>query len=159
MSGEEYTSDFRCQVCPYGYYLLVPPKNETACKKCDPNAECKGGNTIYPKADYYRKNDSDVLTECGKKGVCLPGTDDSTAGRCLYGYQGTLCGDCIDGFSKTGPFKCGQCPNKIRNIVQISLMLAGYVIYVGFCVHSTLAGADKDEPMHSSLIKILTNHM
>lgn len=77
----------------------------------------------------------------------------------MAGYQGIVCGDCQANYSKTKQFTCGSCPDRTRNMIQTILILVAYVGYVSFLVKSTLASADKQKPVHSVYLKILTNHM
>ena len=51
-------TNYACVVCPSGSYLYAPPVNNTNCLICDTNAICNGGSIVYPKAGYWRDNDT-----------------------------------------------------------------------------------------------------
>lgn len=79
-------------------------------------------------------------------------------GKCSQGYTGIICGDCDSNFSKTKQFTCAGCPERIKNIVQISFIVLAAAAYVVFLVRSTLNSADKPKPVYSVYLKIITNH-
>lgn len=74
LSGEEYTTDGKCVVCLPDTYLYNPPTHPTACKSCDPNAKCYGGNVVAPLSGYWRSsNTSSDFVACPRPSSCLAG--------------------------------------------------------------------------------------
>jgi len=48
IAGEEQTPRGTCERCGYGFYSMAVPDGESACKLCENNAVCLGGNVMYP---------------------------------------------------------------------------------------------------------------
>lgn len=91
--------------------------------------------------------------------ACLGGDQNNSMGKCVDGYKGIICGDCGNDYYKSKQFTCTVCPERIKNIIQISFILVFAVCYVIFLVRSTLNTADKEKPLYSVYMKIMTNHI
>lgn len=158
--GEELTSDSKCRACQPGTYLYDPPTVETACKSCPANAVCYGKYHVAPDPGYWRStNISENFILCENVDACLGGNITNPIGICATGYTDILCGNCNDNYYKKKEFECSKCPERIRNIIQISFILVFACAYVLFLVRSTLNSADKEKPLYSVYMKVMTNHI
>ena len=86
----------RCQRCPAGQYLIVPPTKQTNCKECPltGEVECLGGSTFYPAAGHWRASEqSEEVYQCRFARACLGknGSAENVVGVCAHAYQGILC--------------------------------------------------------------------
>ena len=59
-------------------------------------------------------------------------------GKCNFAYEGIMCSECKLGFSKTKPFYCGYCPEKVKNIVRIVFILLAAIILMVILIRITL---------------------
>ncbi len=159
VAGEELTSDGKCQVCPSGTYQYFEPETTTLCQKCPKDANCTGRFMVYPNPGHWRSsNISDNFIKCPQFEACLGGDPENPEGKCAEGYNGIVCGDCSANWSKTKQFTCKMCPDRIRNIVQTVFLIIVALIVIAFLVRSTLNSADKQKPVYSVYLKIMTNH-
>lgn len=118
VSGEQYTGDFRCEVCPENKYLIGAKESEAPCQPCPDNAICYGKDVMAPMEGYWRSsNTSELITECENSDACLGGDEEHQTGECLLGYVGIICGDCDANYEKSADFECKECPPRIRNII------------------------------------------
>lgn len=79
-------------------------------------------------------------------------------GDCSDGYYGALCTSCLPGYSRSGDYKCNQCPNGNTNIIRISGIMALLLVAIIFLVRATLNSAVK-KSIHSIYNKIFLNHL
>lgn len=114
---------------------------------------------VAPDPGYWRSsNVSENFILCENVDACLGGDINNSMGICAQGYKGIICGDCNDNFFKTKQFECSGCPDRTKNIIQISFIIVIAIGYVVFLVRSTLNSADKAKPLYSVYLKIMTNH-
>jgi hypothetical protein len=142
-----------CQACLIGTYNV--DSSVKGCLVCPDNANCTGGDQIYPKAGYWHSSKhSAQIHNCMSSGSCLYG------GVCSEGYFGNLCGSCVPGYGDTVPFQCEQCMPKWKTTV---LFLSGWVamfLLVSWTVHTTLGDtgvAGVGRP--SDYLKVLVRHL
>ena len=86
---------YRCDVCSYGTYSLVP--NATDCNICFKNAFCEGGLSIKVPPGFWRSsNESSIVHKCLNPDACLGGlgTKSNGASPCATGYGRNLCDYC-----------------------------------------------------------------
>jgi len=133
------------------------------CSPCPTaKAVCNGGTNIGPKPGYWRKsNVTSIFIPCMNYDACLgmipPEYDPK--GSCAKEYSGILCSECNPGYSRTGEFKCSQCPEPKSNIIRlvfIFLIFSGLII---FMIRSTLLGAHEKNNVTNIFFKILMNHL
>ena len=79
-------------------------------------------------------------------------------GQCALGYTGVVCGNCIAGFKKSNNFVCTKCPNQGLNSVQfLGLIIVSAIICV-ILVKSNISSVDKEKPLYTVYMKVMTNH-
>eukprot|EP00347_Sterkiella_histriomuscorum_P022241 403331176 len=157
--GEKYTIDKSCIVCPTGEYLYQAPKSIVTCQKCDPNAICYGLYKVAPKPGYWRSsNTSTNFIKCPNSFACLGGNEYDPIGNCSEGFKGVMCGNCMPGFKKASDFKCTICPSQGANAVQFTGLIIFAILVCSFLVRSTINSADKEKPLYTVYMKIMTNH-
>eukprot|EP00347_Sterkiella_histriomuscorum_P012942 403366626 len=159
--GEQFTIAGKCEECQNSFSLDLQ-NSPGSCKTCPyDKAICSGGSKIYPLPGYWRKsNTTSTIIACMYLQACL-GTQNeqqSAQGECALGYQGVLCADCQTGFSRSGEFRCSQCPERILNIVRLSFIVAGVFFLFVFLIRSTLNSASDKNNITNIYFKILINH-
>eukprot|EP00347_Sterkiella_histriomuscorum_P019434 403341642 len=159
--GEQFTVAGKCEECQNSFSLNLQ-LSPGSCIPCPSDkAICPGGSSIYPLPGYWRKsNTSTSIIPCLYQQACL-GTQNkqqSLQGECALGYQGILCADCQTEFSRSGEFKCSQCPNRVVNIVRLTFIVAGVSILLIFLIRQTLNSASDKNNITNIYFKILINH-
>jgi hypothetical protein len=159
VAGEEYTSSSACVACPNGTYSYTAPTSVSSCNTCSADAICYGKNITAPLPGYWRANGTtESWVTCPRADSCLGGNETNSTGMCQTGYEGVACGVCETDYSVTGAFTCAACPERVRNIVQISFIMAFAAGYVAYLVKSTMQSANKVKPLYTVYLKIMTNH-
>ncbi|CDW73676.1 UNKNOWN [Stylonychia lemnae] len=157
--GEQYTQEKRCLSCKKDYYLYIAPSNFTQCQVCPPTAQCFGLSRVAPKKFYWRSsNISENIIKCPNQGACLGGSINDSIGTCADGYTGILCGNCLPGYKKSRPFLCSKCPTRTVNTVQLIGLLVVAMIICILMVRSNIRTVEKEKPLYSVYMKIITNH-
>eukprot|EP00347_Sterkiella_histriomuscorum_P009503 403340963 len=164
MIGEQFTINGKCQQCQEGSsFSLVQMTSPGSCQTCPSDkANCYGGSNVGPKPGYWRKNNfTSTFVKCQYTSACLGMVppENNPMGSCQEGYQGILCADCQIQFSRSGDFKCSQCPDKSLNITRLIFIFLAVIFLIVLLVRSTLNGAKDVKNVTSIYIKIMTNHL
>ena len=101
--------EYKCVKCSAGTYSHG--LNSTECKLCLKNAQCPGGDKIYPEPGNWRP---DLLLEevfqCPRAEACLGHVNfSSEVGYCEEQYTGNLCQVCAAGTGRVGRDGCASC--------------------------------------------------
>lgn len=142
-TGEQFTEDGRCEVCPEGTsYTLVSMDSPGVCEACpDKKATCYGGTNVGPIAGYWRKsNVTSTFLKCFNEKACLgmfPPENDPK-GSCDIGYRGVLCADCQQGFVKTVEYQCERCPSFSTSVVKFAIVYALVIGVIVMMIYFTL---------------------
>jgi len=151
----EYQAVGSCQCCPpttYGFEV-----NATVCMGCPPNADCPGGDVVWPLKGYWHSSSRSAqmhrcplfTASCGDRG------------RCTEPYTGNLCGKCSPGYGVTQSLRCGKCIAFHRQLALYIALFVVTVVLVSYTVHATWhdnkAGDTALRP--SDLIKVLVQFL
>jgi hypothetical protein len=148
-----------CSICTKNSYSL--DTSDATCLGCMASADCLGGASIYPHAEYWRSsNSTDYLIKCLRPKSCM-GNDNYTSltGACADGYRGKLCNSCDLGWSRTDKDTCGPCPHPAVNSIRLIGLTFVVVVVFGLLVRSTLKSSRRTADLKSVYFKIFLNYL
>lgn len=151
VSGESELGN-KCEVCESGFYNL---KAGQACLECVEGGICPGGDLIYAKPGYWRRNNTDHIFKCFNEDACL---GDQNTSACNVGYEGNLCQVCSPGYSTEKENFCSKCLNKSENVGKIIGLLVIISLFLIFQCYSTLKSVYESESITSIYLKILVSY-
>ena len=151
ISGESDLGD-NCEMCQNGFYNLEAGQ---ACSECLEGGICPGGDLIFAKPGYWRRNNTDHIFKCFNEDACL---GDQNTTICSVGYEGNLCQVCSLGYTTEKENTCSKCLNKIENFSKIVGLLAIIFLFLIFQCYSTLKSAYEPESITSINLKILVSY-
>ena len=141
-----------CEMCQNGFYNLEAGQ---ACSECLEGGICPGGDLIFAKPGYWRRNNTDHIFKCFNEDACL---GDQNTTICSVGYEGNLCQVCSLGYTTEKENTCSKCLNKIENFSKIVGLLAIIFLFLIFQCYSTLKSAYEPESITSINLKILVSY-
>lgn len=155
-SAGEYKEQSGCRCCPAYTYSFTG--NTTACEQCPANAQCPGGDVLWPEPGFFHSGPQSVqIHQCpmGNTACAGPG------GRCAPGYWGILCGECVaPEYGSTLPLRCGKCMPPAKQLGLYLVIACVTVVFVAITLHFTwldnLQGGSQLRP--SSMIKVLVQY-
>lgn len=164
IAGEEFLSDGAWSTWAAGVgYSMVAPTTISSCTPCPVSyAYWLGGNSIAPKAGYWRPDiSSDLFLQWQTTSAWLGYTsaNNNFYGGCSEGYIGVLWGDWDYGYSRTNDFEWGKCPNTIYNGLRIFGFIILMIVVLLFLVKTTLNGAGNKRNALGVYNRIIVNHV
>ena len=148
-----------CKPCGYGFYLIQPPmdgggKANTGCIPCDVNAICSGRNSVLPKPNYFKLNDTTSeyttfqIVKCYQDNVCRGGlteekrkeiettrkkkheADDDMLEECAKGYVGMMCASCATNYYKKTWIECAECGAYHNTCLWALVRLCWFTVFI-----------------------------
>ena len=151
--GESRTED-ECVPCETGKYWVGPKQ---PCGDCPSEAECLGGDRVYPKPGYWRfSKSSTVFWKCPNPDSCI---GESTTGNCAKGYEGNMCQTCSLDYHRSGKVECEECPPLITSIATTIGYIIAVVVFGLIIVITSIRSAKKPKALRAVYLKVLMNYL
>ena len=173
--GELLMDDNTCFICGMLTYSVKDPtldsgKVKLRCLPCPANAECIGGNALFPRAGNWRYSEySSLVLNCPTPESCLGSSyfaaqnldlasEAVLQGMCEWNYWGNMCYMCQSGFGRLGEFDdCAKCTGQFWPYFKIAIGIVFIITYITVQakVYATLR---TENPNFAILLKMFLNH-
>ena len=152
--GESRAND-ECMLCEVGKYWVGP---SVPCADCPSEANCAGGDRVFPKKGYWRYNESSPkFWKCPNPESCID--KGSTVGDCEEGYEGNMCQTCALDYHRSGKVWCQRCPSLASSVASTIGFILAVVLFSTIIVFASIKSASKPKALHSVYLKMLMNYL
>ena len=147
----------QCVQCNLGFYSLNPRQE---CTLCVNNANCPGGNEIFPIEGFWRFDEnSQKIIKCNNALLCpdqiqfFKSNSTNFATVCGAGSFGKLCSNCENGYGISSDKACLICQANAKVII-LAIFNFLILLYQSLVVFNV----KREQSISRSLMKLMVNH-